>query len=258
MNKEELLEKLKSNDKNEVRMAIKELENFEEEDVIKSIVNTILNSKSKIIVEAGVEALLTFKNKEMVSKYAIDLIFSESPKIRHAGIEILSLCGDKAIKVIEEKLLNNKDFNVRKHALDILKDIKTEKALDLVVKLLNDENPNVKYSAFEFLMNFTKLKEKVIKIIFDFIKNEKFDNLYGATTVASTIIYGHYFDKRFIPILREKLKNIKDDLVKHWIYKILIYLGDKDIISEAKENAKKVDMLNVIENDIEMAKNNSN
>ncbi len=254
MDKKELLEQLKSTDHDKIRDAILHLENCNDLDVVRAIVDTILHVKSKKVLTAGLETLLNCANKEAVAKEAIALIFSKSPKIRHAGITIIVSCGEVAIEIVKEKLLCSDDFNIRKHALDILKDIKTEKSLELISSLLKDENPNVKYSAVEFLMEFTQFKDKVVEILLDFIKNEKFDSLYGATSIASTIIYGHFFDKRFIPLLRKKLENISDEHIKHWIYKILIYLGDEDIIPEAKENAKKIDMLNVIENDITIAK----
>lgn len=256
MSKDELLKKLKSNDKQEIRDAILELEKYEESDVIKAIIDTIIENRAKQILNAGIDVLLNFKNKkDEIAKNAIKLIFTDSPKLRHAGIDLLISCGDYTIDILEEKILKNQDYNIRKYGLDVLKEIKTERSLELIEKLTNDENPNVKYSAIEFLMNFTKFRDKVIKILKNVLKNESFDNLYGATTIASTIIFGQFFDKTFIPILREKLKLVKDDLIKHWIYKILIYLKDIEIIEEAKENAKKVDMLNVIENDIELALN---
>jgi len=256
MSKDELLKKLKSNDKQEIRDAILELEKYEESDVIKAIIDTIIENRAKQILNAGIDVLLNFKNKkDEIAKNAIKLIFTDSPKLRHAGIDLLISCGDYTIDILEEKILKNQDYNIRKYGLDVLKEIKTERSLELIEKLTNDENPNVKYSAIEFLMNFTKFRDKVIKILKNVLKNESFDNLYGATTIASTIIFGQFFDKTFIPILREKLKLVKDDLIKHWIYKILIYLKDIEIIEEAKENAKRVDMLNVIENDIELALN---
>lgn len=254
MDKDILLEKLKSNDNNEVREAIEELQKFEDNNVIKEIVKTALTKKSKIVLEAAVNTLMIFNNKKTVAQYVVDMLFSDSPKIRHGGIEVLASCGDYAVEIIEEKIISHPDFNIRKYGLDILKEVKSYKALKVLENLLNDENPNVKYSAFEFLMNFGKFREQVIDIIIDFVKNEPFDNLYGTTTIASTIIYGNYTDKKMIPVLKEKLKNINNDLIEHWIYKTLIYCGDKEIIPEAVENAKKVDMLNVIENDIQIAK----
>ncbi len=254
MTKEELLKKLDSSDKNEIREAILKLEKFSDEDVVKKIVDTILKVKSKKVLEAAVETLMTIENKKVIAENVINLIFSDSPKIRHSGIEIIISCGNEALKPIREKLIFHNDFNIRKHALDILKEIKTEEALDLIKLLINDDNPNVKYSAVEFLMEYTNLKDKVVDILLEFIKHEKFESLYGVTAVASTIIYGHFFDKKFIPLIKEKLKDIDDDNIKHWLYKILIYLGDKDIIEEARENAKKVGMEKVIENDITMSK----
>ncbi len=256
MNKEELLNQLSSQDKKEVREAILSLEKFENEEVIKKIVETILKIKSKIILEAAQEVLINFKNKKSLSEHCIDLIFSDSPKIRHVGINILVSCGNEAIDIIKKKLVFHDDFNMRKYALDILKEIKTEESLEVIKCLIKDNEPNVKYSAIEFLMEFTKFKEKVVEILLDFLEQEEFKTLYAVTAVASTIIYGHFFNKKFIPIIREKLKTVEDKNIKHWLHKILIYLGDEEIIPEAKENAKEIGMLNVIAEDIVMAKIN--
>ena len=253
--KNELLEKLKSNDKNEVREAILQLEGYHDDEVVESIIDAVIRVKAKQVLSAAIDVLLNYQgDKEILAKNAIKLIFTDSPKLRHAGIDILIYCGDKALPYIEKELLNHEDFNIRKYGLDILKEIKTEKSIDLIKKLIEDENPNVKYSAIEYLMNFTKFKDKVVAILKDVIEKERFDSLYGATTIASTIIYGYFLDESLIPILKKKLKEVEDDLIKHWIYKILIYLGDDEIIEEAKENATKVDMEKVIEKDILLAK----
>ena len=252
--KDLLLSNLDSNDKNLIRESIEKLEHYPSSDVIKKIVDTILKHKVKSILSAGVEVLLNFKNKNEVAKHSIKLLFSDSPKIRHAGIDILASAGDEAISYLEEKVLNHEDFNIRKYGLDILKEIKTEKALEALKKLINDENPNVKYSAIEYLSNFSKYREKVIDILKNVLEKEEFKSLYAVSTIASLIIYGNLFDNKFIFILKEKLKSIKDENIKYWIYKILIYLGDKSIIEEAKENARKIGMNEkVVEDDLKIA-----
>lgn len=249
--REDLLSKLESGDKEEVREAIESLAEFPDEEVVKAIVKAVLSKKSKAVLEAARVTLMAMECPgEVICREVVRFFEHPEPKLRQAAVDILSHRGEECIKVIREKLLSNEDYNMRKFALDILANIRSEKALDLIVSCLRDENPNVSLTALEYLRNFEQFREKVVKAILDIIPSV--EHMYGLTTLASTIIYGNIKDKRLIGPLREKLKTLKDPLEKHWIYKTLLFLGDKESVREAVENAKAVNLEEDIRKDLEI------
>ncbi len=249
--REHLIEKLNSEDKAEVREAIEALKEFQEPEVVKAIVEAVINRRSKAVLEAAKEALISFTNvKECVCKEVLKLFNYPEPKLRQAAIEIISSHGDICLPIVKDKLINSKDYNMRKFALDILANIKTEKALRELAPLLRDENSNVRMSALEYLRNFSPYKEQIADLILDVLPEIK--DMYGLTTLASTIVYGNIKDSRLVEPLKEKLKHTEDPLSRYWIYKILIFLGDSSIISEAIENARKIGMEQDVEKDIKI------
>ena len=249
--KEELLKKLSSEDKSEVRDAIELLAQYEEPDVIRAIVETTVAKKSKAVLEAAKNTLMKFsKEPKTLCEEVIKLFEYPEPKLRQSAIDILADKGNVCIPTIREKLLEHEDYNMRKFALDILANIGTEEALKELSKLISDENPNVSMSALEYLRNFSNLKDKVVAILIEIIPQIR--DLYGLTTLASTIIYGEFKDDRLVKPLLEKLKELSDPNQKHWIYKTLVFLGYKDIRDEALENARSIGMEADIQKDIEI------
>ncbi len=248
--REELLEKLTSEDKNEVREAIEALAEFPEEEVIKAIVDAVMRTKSKAVLEAARATLMSMEGcEEAICKEVLRFFEHPEPKLRQTAIEVLSHRGNACLGAVR-KLLESEDYNMRKFALDILAGMGTEEALELVAKALTDENPNVSMTALEYLRNFSVYKEKVIEAIENFIP--RVEGLYGLTTLATTIIYGDLKDKRLIEPLKGKLKEVKDPMEKHWIYKTLLFLGDKSVKEEALENAKSVGLEEDIKKDMEI------
>ncbi len=251
MMKEELLKKLNSENKEEVREAIEELANHEEPEVIKALVKTAIERKSKAILEAVKLTLMSFnKENKLICEEVIKFFDYPEPKLRQAAIDILSDKGNTCLEIIKEKLLKSPDYNMRKFGLDILANIKTKEALKEIINMLEDENPNVSMTALEYLRNFSDFKEEVMEGILKVLP--KIKDLYGLTTLASTVIYGEIKDKRLIEPLKEKLKEFSEPMEKHWIYKMLIFLGDRSILEKALENAKKAGMEYDIKKDIEI------
>ena len=249
--REELLEKLKSEDKREVREAIEALRDFQDEEVIKAIVEATIRSRSKAVLEAAKATLMSFeKAKDALCREVIRFFEYPEPKLRQTAIDILASHGNVCLSAIKEKLLNHEDYNMRKFGLDILANIGTEEALDLLAELLEDENPNVKMSALEYLRNFSSFKEKVVDHLLRVVPT--IEDMYGLTTLASTVIYGNIRDERLIKPLRELLGRFSEPTEKHWIYKMLLFLGDKDSVKEALENAKKAGLERDIQEDMKI------
>ncbi|MDQ7037871.1 MAG: HEAT repeat domain-containing protein [Aquificota bacterium] len=247
----ELLEKLRSEDKEEVREAVESLAEFLDGEVIKALVDTAISRKSKSILEAVRATLMSAEgNGEVICKEVVRFFEHPEPKLRQTAIDILSHHGDTCLEVVEEKLLKSEDYNMRKFALDILSQIRSEKALELIISALKDENPNVSLTALEYLRNFSSMRDRVVEAIVGFLPSVK--DVFGLTTLASTIIYGNIKDGRLIEPLREKLNTLKDPMEKHWVYKVLLFLGDKDVLGEALENARKVRMEEDLKKDIEI------
>ncbi|WP_457599982.1 HEAT repeat domain-containing protein [Hydrogenivirga sp.] len=249
--KEELLEKLRSEDKNEVREAIEALEEYPEPEVVRAVLGAVVSKKSKAVLEAGKNFLMNFKgDPKVVCEEVIRLFEYPEPKLRQAAIEVLADRGDLCLNVVREKLVKHEDYNMRKFALDILSAIGSERALEELAPLLQDENPNVSMSALEYLRSFSPFKDRVVELLLQVIPRVK--DIYGLTTLASTIIYGEIKDDRLIEPLKKKLEELSDPLEKHWIYKTLVFLGDRSIHEQALENARSVGMEQDIEKDIEI------
>ncbi len=249
--REKLLEKLRSEDRAEVREAIEALVDYPDEEVVRKIVEVMKDTRSKAVLEAAENTLSSFTDlSDVVCREVVKLFKIEEPKLRHAAIEILSSYGNACLEVVQRELLSNGDYNMRKFGLDVLSRINTKESLEKIISALSDENPNVKFTALEYMRNFPHMKEEVVRGVMEVIPHVS--DLYGLTTLASTIIYGNFKDERLIKPLREKLKEIGDPMGKHWIYKILVFLGDKEIYSEALENARAIGMEMDIKKDLEI------
>ncbi len=249
--KEELIRKLSSEDRAEVRDAIEALANYEDPEVIRAVVDAVLSRRSRAVLEAAKETLMSFtKERETVCREVLRLLETPEPKLRQSAVDILSSAGETCLPLVEEKLLNHPDYNMRKFALDILARIKTGKALELTARLLEDENPNVSMTALEYLQNFAHLRDRVVPLILRVIPRIR--DLYGLTTLASTVIYGNLKDQRLLEPLRRKLSELKDPLERYWIYKILIFLGDRSVIEEAVKNARSAGVEEDVRKDIEI------
>ncbi len=249
--KEELLEKLRSSDKNEVREAILALEGHTDPEVVDAVVSAVINSRSKAVLEAGKNFLLSYSgDPKTLCERVIKFFDYPEPKLRQTAIDILSSKGDSCLDVVNDKLIKSEDYNMRKFALDILASVRTKKALDMLEQLIEDENPNVSMSALEYLRNFSEFTDDVVRIISKVIP--KLNDTYELATLASTVIYGEIRDERLVEPLKRKLDEITEPMDRHWIYKMLIFLGDRDSYQDAIRNAELVGMKADIEKDIEI------
>ena len=251
MNKEkhELLMELNSEDKNKVRIAVEKLSKYDDPEVVKALIKTAVKRKSKSILEAVKASLISMKSKE-ICREAVRLFKYTEPKLRQLAIDVLTSKGDECISEILEYLAKSKDYNMRKFALDIASRLKTKSAFNTIKELINDENPNVRNTAVEYLKELADMKDEVVLTLIDSMKYIK--DLYSATTFATTIIYGNFKDQRLTQPLKELLAKFKEPLIRHWIYKTLLFLGCDEVIGKALENAKKLGMEKDLEKDIEI------
>lgn len=249
--KEQLLKKLRSEDKSEVREAIEALADYSDEEVVKEIVNVMTSVRSKAVLEAAKNTLSSFTDlSDVVCKEVVKLFNIEEPKLRHAAIDILSSYGNTCLNVVEEELLSHEDYNMRKFGLDVLSQVRTEEALTKIISAISDENPNVRFTALEYMGKFTEFKDKVIEGILKVLPH--INDLYGLTTLASTVIYCNFKDNRLVQPIKDKLAEIDDPMGKHWLYKTLIFLGDEELYTEALDNAKSIGMEMDIKKDMEI------
>ena len=247
MSKEEFLKSLESENKEEVRGAIEALAKFDSPDVIRAMVETAKRVRSKSVLEAVKCSLLSMKS-EGLCKEVLKLFEESEPKLFQLAIDVLTNAGNRCLGEIEEKLLRSPDPNMRKFALDILAGIGTEEALELIGSMIEDEDPNVRNTAVEYLRNFSGFKEKVAGLLIKAMDSAR--DLYSITTLASTIIYGNVQDERLIEPLKELATSVEDPLMKHWIYKCLLFLRDSSVVKPALENARKIGAVSDIEKDI--------
>jgi len=222
--KEELIRKLSSEDRTEVRDAIEALADYEDPEVVRAVVDAVLSKKSRAVLEAAKETLMSFsREREAVCREVLRLLETPEPRLRQSAVDILSLAGETCLPLVD---------------------------LELTARLLEDENPNVSMTALENLRNFTHLRDRVVPLIVRIIPRIK--DLFGLTTLASTIIYGNLKDPRLLEPLRLKLSELTDPFEKHWIYKILIFLGDRTLVEEAVANARRAGAEEDIRKDIEL------
>jgi len=105
-------------------------------------------------------------------------------------------------------------------------------------------------TALEYLANFSAFKEDIVPLVLKLIP--RLDDLYALTTLASTVIYGNLKDSRLVAPLRAKLKEVDDPFGRNWIYKMLIFLGDRTVVEEALQNARRIGMEEDLKKDIEI------
>lgn len=242
-----LLKLLKSEDREVIREAVEKLAGFDDQEVIRALVSTVLRVRSKAVLESVRNALFEMKNPYLCTE-VLKLFEYHEPKLRHLAIDVLVSKGNLCLEAIKRNLVMSDDPNMRKFGLDVLAGIRTKESLELVGSLVTDEHPNVKNSAIEYLRNFSEFKDEVVEILVNVI-NEA-EDLYSITTIASTIIYGNIRDRRLVNPLKRLLKKFTDPMERHWIYKTLLFLGEKDVVKDAIENAKKINAEADIEKDI--------
>ncbi|HDD35499.1 MAG TPA: HEAT repeat domain-containing protein [Candidatus Desulfofervidus auxilii] len=232
--KEELLKQLIIGEKQERKLAAEELANYPEEQVIEALVSCLASEPLKSIKITCAESLKTI-NQPLVAKKIVNLLNHRDERVRLLAQEVLIFLKDKAIPYLSP-LLKNSDYNIRKYALDVLAAIKSPKALSLILPLTSDPEPNVRYTAVEYLALFPKKNPEVSKTLKQILSTA--NEPYGLATLVQVIKIRK--EKSLIPLLKQRLRQIDDNFIKFWLYKALLYLKEKGIFVEALNNALEI------------------
>ncbi|MCD6574756.1 HEAT repeat domain-containing protein [Candidatus Aerophobetes bacterium] len=144
----ELLRKIKSENDDERRWAAQMMGELREKEGIPHLIN-LLSDKSTPVQEASADALIKIDGKEVAEKL-VPLLSSNEASVRNISIEILEGIGEKAMDVLIS-LLKDEDHDIRKFACDTLGNIANPKAAPYLITTLNDSNINVACAAAEAL-----------------------------------------------------------------------------------------------------------
>ena len=141
----EIMKKLDSEDKEEVREAVFAAGDMEYQEAVPKLAE-LLKSDHMGIQEAAELTLRRFGGQKTIQGI-IPLLWSEEPHIRNVAMDILRDIGDQDIDSILE-LLNNQDSDVRIFAADILGCIESVMIVrPLCNTLIEDPDPNVRHQA---------------------------------------------------------------------------------------------------------------
>ncbi|MFW6415536.1 MAG: HEAT repeat domain-containing protein [Thermodesulfobacteriota bacterium] len=141
----EIMQKLDSEDQEEVREAVFAAGDMDYQEAVPKLAE-LLKSDHMGIQEAAELTLRRFGGKKAIQGI-IPLLWSEEPHIRNVALDILRDIGDQDIDSILE-LLNNEDSDLRIFAADILGCIQSVMIVrPLCNALLQDPDPNVRYQA---------------------------------------------------------------------------------------------------------------
>jgi len=169
-NREQIIRDIFSKDRNKRREAIKKFKNFKQID--ETIINYLilmLEDNDPGVVDAAYNALVDI-DSELVVKKLVNLLSNPNIKLRSYAFEILHQKGKNAINDLVTKLKSNNP-EMRKFVLDVLGEVGTCEYEELIIPLLYDKNPNVRYAAAEALgkIGTSKSAYKLLELL----KHEK-------------------------------------------------------------------------------------
>lgn len=162
------------------------------------LISKLKNEKNRFNQEVLIEKISCFKSEQSASQI-IPLLRSEDAYLRNAAIEILQNIGEKSVNVLREVLEDN-DKNIRKFALDILKEIRTEESSSLVLEALRDVDSNVLQTAVE-VIGIHRYK-KALSVLLSIFKTEK--NIWVLDSLINAI--GNFQHECFTAIVEEKIE----------------------------------------------------
>ncbi|RLA85708.1 MAG: hypothetical protein DRG31_02265 [Deltaproteobacteria bacterium] len=245
--KGELLRRLFEGDPEERRIAAEDLVEYGDEETIRALFRAMVTDKNRGVKEACAESLKQIGG-ELVMREAANLLNGPDPLARALCLEILASFGEKAIPLLMP-LLKSPDYNDRKYALDALALIGGKRAMDLILGMTGDPEPNVKYTAVEYLSPMppdSKITEALKGLL------EGAEDEYGISTICQVVRSRR--EKELLPVLLKKVKGVEDPFIKHWLYKAIVVLDGEEHIKEALENALRIDAVEDVLKDIILAK----
>ncbi len=104
----------------------------------------LLSDHDQSVREAAINALTAIRGKEVASSVA-PLLKSDDAALRNIGVEVLEELGAEAVSTIA-KLLDDRDDDVIKFAIDMIANIRDENAEKILVDLIDHPNPNIRAS----------------------------------------------------------------------------------------------------------------
>ncbi len=142
-----LVKQLNHDDASIRRLAAEELALADERAIYPLI--KALKDDSPGVQDASIQSLISIGG-EVTAYMVTPLLRNEIPFIRNAAIVILRSLGQVSIPYLYG-LLNDKDEDIRKFALDLLGEIREGVDPKRIIPLLKDQNPNVRASAAKAL-----------------------------------------------------------------------------------------------------------
>lgn len=136
-----ILSRLKDVDPDVRRAACEAASESRGAEFISELVNALYDA-SLGVREAALNALISIGGSPVAEAVA-PLLRSNEPSIRNMGVEIIQLIGAEALPVLS-MLLNDPDDDVVKFAVDMLANMKEERAIDVLMPLISHANANVR------------------------------------------------------------------------------------------------------------------
>lgn len=143
MEREDIRERLSSQDPSMRRDACEEAAGLESCDLVPELVARLMD-EDQGVKEAAINALAAIGGKAVAEAIAPFLRADDAP-LRNMAAEILRLVGPEALETISV-LLKDADDDVVKFAVDILAEIKDERAVTMLSGLMEHDNSNVRAS----------------------------------------------------------------------------------------------------------------
>ncbi len=208
----------------EKREAIRAAKDFPIEQVIDTLIS-LLYEDNKAIQEAVIEFLMGCSEDIVVEKL-LPLLKEENADVRNAAIEILEKIGRDKVDIIGQ-CLNDEDKDVRLFVCDIIGKFGTEKALDYLIKALNDPEVNVRNSA---VMGIGKVQSnRAVEALAELLSREE-DTWVRFSIIESLTQINLPLAKE---VLREALYQEKNELVLKSLLDAIAKFGDEDFVYDA-------------------------
>ncbi len=208
----------------EKREAIRAAKDFPIEQVVDTLIK-LLYEDNKAIQEAVIEFLMDCSD-DIVVERLLPLLKEEDANVRNAAIEILEKIGRDKVDIIG-RYLDDEDKDVRLFVCDIIGKFGTEKALDYLIKALNDPEVNVRNSA---VMGIGKVQSnRAVEALSDLLSREE-DTWVRFSVIDSLTHINLPLAKK---VLRDALYQEKNELVLKALLDAIAKFGGEDFVYDA-------------------------
>lgn len=136
-------------------------DNLDQQELI-NLLQRLQSEKLKFNQEKLSQKIISYKS-ESAAELIAGLLYSEDVYIRNTAIEMLIAMGECALEVLSEKAADG-NRNIRKFALDALKNIPGKHSCEMAMAALDDKDENVVVVALEVIAH-QKYKEAEHKLL---------------------------------------------------------------------------------------------